>query len=305
MLEGFSFLIGTGVCWAGLAAVTAAGAVRNAPAAKIQPYSAMLVLACCGWVALFLGGAVPSGKVWVQVICLLAAGACNYFMLNLVQLAMKSGRNGVVWAFTQCSMMWPFLMGICCFGEPATSARLAGFVLIVCGLVLFAREKKGVEGRGAWLLPTIGAFLLSGAAQCCASIPSYFQIAGMSALRRMMLTQCGIILAYLIDSSIRRRLEAPHFREERTVWVLAGLFGGLNLVALLFFYRGLNLLADAKCASAGYPVAQGLGIILFFLAGCRKNAPGVLSFCGFFFVLAGISALAISGISLCRSLTTQ
>jgi uncharacterized membrane protein len=298
MGTGFLFLVGTGVCWAGLAAVTAAGAVRHAPAAKIQPYSAMLVLVCCGWIALFFGGAVPAGKVWVQVICLTAAGACNYFMLNLVQRAMKSGRNGVVWAFTQCSMMWPFLMGICCFGEPATLFRLAGFALIVCGLVLFARERKGGGAKGAWLLPTIGAFLLSGTAQCCASIPSYFQITGMSALRRMMLTQCGIILAFLIDSSIRHRLEVPRFHAEKNIWILAGAFGGLNLAALLFFYRGLNLLADAKCASAGYPVAQGLGIILFFLAGCRRNAPGLLSFCGFILVLLGISALAISGIRL-------
>lgn len=37
MGSGFLFLTGTGICWAGLAAVMAAGAVRHAPASKIQP----------------------------------------------------------------------------------------------------------------------------------------------------------------------------------------------------------------------------------------------------------------------------
>ncbi len=67
------------------------GVARNAPAAKIQPYSALLVLAGFGWAAL-----------------------------------------------------------------------------------LFAKGRKDGAARGAWLLPTVGAFLLSGTAQCCASIPSYF-----------------------------------------------------------------------------------------------------------------------------------
>ncbi len=297
MLEGFSFLIGTGVCWAGLAAVTAAGAARNVPAARIQPYSALLVLAGFGWAALLFGGAAPSGGILAQVVCLMAAGACNYFMLNLVQLAMKSGRSGVVWAFTQSSMIWPFLMGICCFGEPAAPTRFAGIIVIVCGLLLFAKGRKDGAASGAWLLPTVGAFLLSGTAQCCASIPSYFQLPGMDPMRRMMLAQCGIVLAYLADSALRRKFAVPHFRAERKVWTLAGIFGALNLVALLLFYSGLNLLADAKCASAGYPVAQGLSIALFFLYGCRKSAPDKASLCGFILVIAGISALAASGIS--------
>ena len=55
----------------------------------------------------------------------------------------------------------------------------------------------------------------------------------------------------------------------------------------------MNLLADAKCASAGYPVAQGLGIVLFFLAGCFKNAPGKLSFAGFLLISGGIAMLAV------------
>lgn len=296
MVTGFLFLIGTGICWAGLAAVMAAGTVHHAPASKIQTYSALLVMLCFGWCAFFFGGTVSSHKLWIQILCLIAAGACNYFMLNLVQLAMQSGKKGVIWAFTQSSMMWPFLMGICCFGEPLTLFRLTGFVLIISGLIFFAKEKENSQEKGRWLIPTMGAFILSGTAQCCASIPSYFQISGMSALRRMMLTQCGIVLAYLTDSLIRHRLEFPKIHTEKTVWILAGIFGGLNLIALLFFYNGLNLLADVKCASAGYPVAQGLGVILFFLAGCRKNAPGFLSFCGFFLILLGIGALAVSGI---------
>ena len=80
----------------------------------------------------------------------------------------------------------------------------------------------------------------------------------------------------------------------KPVWILAGIFGGLNLAALLCFYRGLNLLADHGCASVGYPMGQGLGIALFFVAGCIKNIPGTLSLCGFFLVTAGIASFVVN-----------
>lgn len=294
MILGFLLLIGTGICWAGLAAVMAAGSVRQVPASKIQPYSALLVLLVCTLPGVIFGEALDFSRSWIQMICLLLAGSCNFFMLNLVQMGMKSGKNGVVWAFTQSSMMLPFMMGIICFGEKLTAFRLAGFLLIFFGLILFAKEKKGGGGGGKWLLPTVGAFLLSGIAQCFASLPSYFQVAGMSALRRMLLTQCGIILAYLITASLSRKVELPKLRAEKPVWILAGIFGGLNLAALLCFYRGLNLLADHGCASVGYPMGQGLGIALFFVAGCIKNIPGTLSLCGFFLITAGIASFVVN-----------
>ena len=297
MASGFLLIVVTGICWAGLAGVMAAGMFFHAHASKIQAYSALLLLGCCGWCAIIFGGTVPSHKIWLQLCCLVAAGAFNYYMLNLVQLAMNSGKKGVIWAFAQSSMIWPFLMGICCFREPAAPSRFAGIVLIVFGLILFAREKDNSGDKGRWLLPTIGAFMLSGLAQCCSSIPSYFQITSMSALRRMMLVQCGILCSFFLDSLIHPRLDLPKIHTEKAIWLLAGIFGGLNLIALIFFYNGMNRLADAKCASAGYPVAQGLGVILFFLYGCGKKAPSLLSFCGFLLILAGIAALALSCIA--------
>ena len=87
-------------------------------------------------------------------------------------------------------------------------------MLLVILKILFAKEKKGGEAGGKWLLPTVGAFLLSGIAQCFASLPSYFQVAGMSALRRMLMTQCGIVLAYLITASLSRKVELPKMRAE-------------------------------------------------------------------------------------------
>lgn len=289
MTPGLLLLLGTGICWAGLAAVVAAGSTRQASATLIQPFSALLVLVFAGWSAFAFGPMPPFGVVLLfQTGSLLAAGACNYFMLNLVQEGMKSGRAGVVWAFTQSSMICPFLLGMIGFGEPAKPLRLCGIALILLGLVLFACARKGTGAAGSWLPPTLGAFLLSGCAQCFASLPSYFQLEGMTALRRMMLTQCGILLAFGLDRCLRN----PRAASGRNVWIFAAIFGALNLAALLLFYNGLNLLADAKCASAGYPTAQGLSIALFFLLGCRKKPAGALSWGAFFLLLAGIVFLA-------------
>lgn len=290
MSEGLLLLLGTGSCWAGLAAVVAIGSTRQAPAALVQPFSALLVLVFAGWSA-FAFGAIPSFGVSIlfQAGTLLAAGMCNYFMLNLVQRGMEAGRAGVVWAFTQSSMICPFLLGIIVFKEPGGIFRLGGIMLILLGLILFACARKEVGTTGAWLPPTLCAFVLAGSAQCFASLPSYFQLEGMTALRRMMLTQCGILIAFGLDYCLRPRLVAAG----RNVWFFAGIFGFLNLAALLLFYNGLNLLADARCASAGYPTAQGLSIALFFLIGQRKKSTGVLSWAAFFLLLTGIVFLVV------------
>ena len=293
MISGLLLLLGTGICWCGLAVVIESGSFRQIPAALIQPLSAMLTLVFTGW-AVFVWGPKSLFNIscffWVG--SLLAAGACNYFMLNFVQEGMKVGRAGVVWAFTQSSMIFPFLLGIVGFGEPAGLFRFCGFILILCGLICFAYAKKEEGSSWAFFIPTLAAFLLSGTAQCFASLPSYFQTEGITVFRRMILTQCGILIAFGLDPHRKR---VPRI-SMTNIWILAGIFGFLNLIALLLFYRALNLLAVSQCASAGYPTAQGISIALFFLLSSRRKSTGIYSWIALLLLLSGIVILAVSGL---------
>ena len=292
MLTGILLLLGTGVGWAGLAALVSAGRERRAPIMLVQPGSAALVLLFAGWSFFAFGGALPDGAAFgMRAGCMLAAGAANYFMLIFVQRAMASGRSGVVWAFSQSSMICPFLMGMLVFGEPPTAGRIGGISLILAALVLFSLSKGGGDrpAAGKWLALTLGAFALSGAAQCFSCLPSYFQVEGMTAMRRMLLMQSGIVLGFLLDRPLRA---APGLKE-RNVWLFSACFGGLNLCSLLCFYNALNLLADAKCASAGYPAAQGISMALFFLFSACRNREPLSAWLAMLLLCAGILLLAV------------
>lgn len=292
MLTGIILLLCTGIGWAGLAAIVSAGRTRHAPIMLVQPMSAVLVLFFAGWSFFLSGGALPEGRAfYMQIGCLIGVGAANYFMLILVQKAMKSGRGGVIWAFTKSSMICPFLMGMTVFGEPPSFGKIGGIIFILSALILFSlsKEKKGGSSSGKWLIATSGAFLISGIAQCFASLPSYYQLAGMTAMRRMLIMQTGIVLAFLLDRS-------PHKYsglKERNVWIFAACFGGSNLCALLCFYNALNLLADAKCASAGYPAAEGISVVLFFLYTVFRHREPLSAWIAMFLLCIGILLLAL------------
>ncbi|MDD5729278.1 MAG: hypothetical protein PHV59_12015 [Victivallales bacterium] len=278
MLLKLSLLIITGILWAGLAAVVAESSRRELNICRILPLSALFVITGIEAVCMFhdaLRGDI--GKIVLQMLLLTAAGAGSYFMLRCVCKAMNNGNGGVIWGITQSSMVFPFIMGLILFGEPPTSLRIIGVVTILTALFLFscAKSDKSVGSRD-WLIPALTAFVLSGISQCFSSLPSYLQLEGMTSLRRLYLTQVGIILAATADMIWQRE----QMRFSRDEIIAAGVFGVFNLGSLACFYYGLNLLADTGYASIGYPVGQGSSIVTFFVFNriiYRKRA----SFTGF------------------------
>lgn len=292
MTQGFPLIVITGIFWAGLAAVTAAATASGSGMDTIQPLSALLILIVTGGYAFFQPG-IPEydAAMLFQMFCLIAAGALTYRMLKLVQRGMALGNEGIVWAFTQSAMLIPFSVGILFFGEQATCRRMAGLTLLLVALALFAVSRGAKKGRGAsWLVPVFAAFLLAGTAQSISSLPSYLRLEGMTAFRRMLLTQTGIVLAAAADFGIRRKLPSAGRRE----WVLAALFGSFNLIALVVFYNALNILAEEGGASMGYPAAQGTGIAVFFLGNrfAGKAKVPLSGWIAFFLLLTGIALFA-------------
>lgn len=289
-ISGFLLVLSAGVFWAVLGIVVAFGKSCNAPSALVQPFAGILILVFAGWTALLAEPFHWNAAVIIQILLILIVGICNYFMLNLVQLGMRSGREGVVWAFTQSSMICPFALGMLFFRETASVMRIGGLLLILTSLALFAfARKEDTACATGWLAPTAGAFLISGTAQSCASVPSYFQLPGMTPLRRMLFLQTGILLAFLFDHLLRQKTMA--FRN-RNAWLFAVVFAGSNLIGLICFYTGQDLLANAKGAAISYPAAQGVSIALVFLFGCLKTAPGRMSWGAFTALMGGIILLA-------------
>ena len=292
MISGLILALTGGAFWAVLGIVTACGKKQNAPIEIVQPFAGIIILIFAGWTVLFEGPFIWDRCSVILILTTLLVGVCNYFMLNVLQRGMQSGHEGVVWAFSQSAMICPFALGLLCFGEPAALPRIIGLLLILSALVLFSQGRKtGCCGKsGSWFGPTLAAFAIAGIAQCLASLPSYFQMQGLTPLRRMLILQAGIISAFLCDNLIRSK--KLNFRNRKT-WLFAAAFGFSNLIALILFYSGQNLLADAKCASISYPAGQGVSIALVFLYGCLKARPDRLAVGAFFLLLCGLVFLSL------------
>jgi len=291
MISGLILTLSGGAFWAVLGIVTACGKKQNAPIEIVQPFAGIIILIFAGWTVLLEGPFIWNSSSVILIVTTLLVGVCNYFMLNVLQRGMQSGHEGVVWAFSQSAMICPFALGILFFHEPAALSRIIGLLLILSALVLFSLDRKSdCDHSGSWFGPTLAAFAIAGIAQCLASLPSYFQMQGLTPLRRMLILQAGIISAFLCDNLIRSKKLI--FRNRKT-WLFAAAFGFSNLIALILFYSGQNLLAEAKCASISYPAGQGVSIALVFLYGCFKARPDRLAVCAFFLLLCGLVFLSM------------
>ena len=265
MTTGLLLLILTGICWVGIAVVVSRAARKRLEIDFIQ-FAASLVIASAALCAMLFRSPLAGGSAAEKVVlCLgvLFAGMCNYLMIRWMRRAMVLGNCGAVWGITQSAMICPFLMGIFLFGVAPTPFRIGGLLLILLGIRLFSttRPKRGPNPRG-WLLPTLGAFAASGAAQCFANLPSYWDFIRMSSELRAALVQTGTIALFLATAPFRRK----KLRITGTAMPILLLSLVQILSLFFFFYRGLNLVAEQGCGAIGYPVAQGsciAGVLLY------------------------------------------
>ena len=208
--------------------------------------------------------------------------------------AMTFGSSGAVWGITQSAMVCPFAMGMVFFGVAPTLPRLGGIVLILTGIVLFSRSRGGygaVSSSGRWLLPTFTAFAVSGLGQSLANLPSYWTATAMGSELRACLVQLGTISLFCASVPFRRKKPSPR-GTLRPVLLLSM----VQILALFFFfYRGLNLVAEAGSGSVGYPVAQGCSIAGFLVWGVltRRERFSLLSAGAACVICAGIFLLAM------------
>ena len=227
------------------------------------------------------------------------AGFSNFYIYVFTAKAMQRGPNGLVWGIMQSGLIGTFLMGMIFFGEKPSLPRVAGALLILCGVLVMglAKDRKSPGGQGgkAWLLFSLCAMLLSMITQCCNTLPSYFPEIGENGASVLTLGMyCGGLLGFAfttLPGLIRKRDFGC-----RSEWIMAGILMILNTSAsLIFFYRGLDMLAKNGCAGLGYPLSIGVCVIgfSFYSLLILKEKFARLSLIGLGAVCIGIIAVSI------------
>jgi len=268
-------------------------------------------MAAGGWNGV---GAAGPGLSCLVALSSFGCGFFNYHMICAMEVAMRRGPNGIVWAIVQSGLIFPFLMGISLFGVAATPLRLAGFFLIVGSVFLYGIGKRdgaapaaepepgvvpevppvsGGTGRFWYLFALLG-MLLCGTNQCMGNLPSYWAGAeNLGSVYRSLWMYAGVVGGWTLTALVGGKLRRLRLRDERPR-LLAFFAVSLSTVGILaaYFltYPALDLLAEAGVGAIGYPLMVCsciLGFGIYTMLALREK-PGALQLLGGLAGLAGI-----------------
>ncbi len=267
MVLGILLLIATGASWVVTGAVVGNAAKHNLPVNTIQAVAALLSILISGTVLLFLpdNACPPAVRIWT-VLSLLVSGFFNYFVLEWMGKAMKAGPNGIVWAVIQSALIFPFLVGVTCFGETLTLPRTGGFLAIVAALIFFGAAGDNRTHGGNWRGAAFLGLLVAGVSQVFANLPSFFPEAqSVSSVSRALAVAIGTLVAFFYCKRNTLSL-LPGELSSPQLWRFATLLAASVLAAGYFLlYRGLDLVAAAGAGSISYPVIVSSCIVSFTL----------------------------------------
>lgn len=298
MFFGIVCLAITGLCWVAVGVVIShasrkkinLGMIQFLNAATGATVSLAIVLTLSEWAA------VSAETLWRTGAMFVGAGITNFLALQMMGRAMKRGPNGAVWTVMQSALVFPFLLGILFFDVESSLGRWLGLAAIIGGIVCIGLGKSGhsaAHATGNWRWPALAAFLLAGVNQCLSNLPSYWSdAAAVGSVSRTLFTQVGIIGGWVA---------VGHFRKSATGQWRAVSVMALGLTALglfssyIFFYRGLNLVAEAGAGAIGYPVVIGSCMIGFFLYSLLvlRERPALIQWIGNGLGLAGMVMICL------------
>lgn len=198
-------------------------------------------------------------------MCMLVAGIATAIGLALMQKAMKSGHNGIIWVIGQSALIIPFLSGVFLFGEPAKLMKFAGVGLILLGMIfpVFLKKRNPSTEKGSddgtWIGLMVVVFFVLGFGQTFQSIPSYWHGWQDSANIRPSLTCAGCFAGAVIFSFFTGKIPLPSFR----IFLFAASRSLINIVSIKLFYVALDRLSKFGMASVGFPLIVGSCIVGF------------------------------------------
>lgn len=286
MTKAILLLVSTGVSWVVVGAVVGLIGRRGLNLIHYQVIGGVLRILVSLTIGLFTSAHLlpPAGiapSVWAGVIvgCLFF-GLLNYVMIQFMGMAMQKGPNAIVWAIIQSGFIYPFLMGWLVFHEPMSVGRVAGILLIIASVALYAaREGAGGDaGKSArekapvrvWIVPALLGMLFCGLNQCGGSIPSHLPRGSeFPTIFRDLITSTGGLVGCccgLLHLGMHGALPPLPSRREfaQLLYCSAGVLCVNYTAAVVLQYRGLDLLKQYDRLSLGFPITVASCIVAFF-----------------------------------------
>ena len=301
ILPGILLMVLSGACWAAAGVIVAAGTTKKISMPEAMCCSSLFAVAVA--VAVLFLRPDPAAEASVRLMALAAVGAAgfvNFFHMVLMRCAMSNGSNGIAWAVIQSGMVIPFLAGTLFFGEKATWWRVAGLLLLLAALVLFARSRdNSVRGsRRIWLLASLAGFFCAGINQTLVNLPSYFHSAdAVGPVSRTLALQGGIFCAWLFSLAFRYG-EAVRGFSRATLLTAAGLAAVTVGNGFFVQYYGMNMLAQSGFGAVSIPITSASCLIFFTLYSLLKLREK-LSFSGkvaLAFCIVGVILMSLKNI---------
>ena len=300
LFTGIFLLVLTGLSWVGTGAVISNAAKKSINIGSIQFFSAQIMtlvsgaLLVCG----FWPGAAPDRALFITGGAVMLSGFINYIILLSMGKAMRLGPNGIVWAIIQSAFIFPFMMGIFCFGVEITASRITGLLLIVASVACYGLGKNSPEkgkSYGNWYVPAFIGFICAGVNQSLNNLPSYLNdTESINSVFRAGASQIGTILACLAFNL--PQLLKLRGQSLKPVLGSAAILAGINIIcSFLFLYKGLDIFASLKIGATAYPIIVSSCITGFFIFSTfllkEKSSP--LQKIGFVIGISGSAVICL------------
>ncbi|GEM_PF-4346952 len=273
LFTGVILLILQGIFWMLEGCIDSYAARKNASVTRIF-FLAAIMMVVLGAILFPFQKQLPdleNPTTCAMIAVLIANGVFAYLANYYLFVAMSRGPNGIIWAFYQAAMLFPFTLGILVHGDEATACRIAGITMLTAGLLAFGigGDKKGNsqvqtgKGKWFWLIPTLASLITNGLSQYTNTIPSRYEeiLPQLTDVTRSTLVYIGLALGCLVHAAFQKDLREFPTRKEFQLGILTGLLCIVGYYFLIF--KGCDLLTKVGAGAIVYPIPVGVCVISF------------------------------------------
>ena len=292
MIEGITFSILAGFCFAIGAALFAEVARRGLPFMLFLSLGAIIGLAISLIVVVdwpCIGSEIRIGELTLWIIPGSLANVAGHLAMSR---AMSAGSGPVAWAIGQGGQSVPFVATVLIWNEYAGIFSWFGLAVIISGVTILARTKSEtatVSPRRGWLFWSLTSMLCYGINQTLMSVPSHWRGWQDDAHLRLPLTLGVVGVAGIMSSAKPGR----HVVLRLLPWIIP--YGFVTCTCFAAIYLSLDYLSIAGGASIAWPLACSTGVVAYAIWEhlVQRRRIKRQEIIGILMVVAGISALAV------------